>query len=141
MIMPGTNKEEVLAVLRAASRGIADEVQACRDIEAQIAAKRGISGHWNPKQEIDECVYALALVFSHHTGSMPAYTNGERPTLFEQFLVALPLPAEYRMTRNRIKAAIRRLDAKRNPAFKHDLHSSLARQATKTTTGQLLNTE
>ena len=115
-------KDEILSLLRRASRRpLRDESAVWRDIEAVIAHSGPGQCSWNPKREIDECVYALALVYAYHVGAMPAFTNSESPTLFESFLQAIPMPTEFRITRNRIKASIRRLDAKRNPAFARDL--------------------
>jgi len=115
-------RDEILSLLRHASRRHSlDENAVWRDIAAIIAHSGSEQCSWNPKKEIDDCVYALALVYAYHAGAMPAFTNGESPTLFESFLQAIPMPAEFRITRNRIKASIRRLDAKRNPGFARDL--------------------
>ena len=123
-------KNEILSLLRHASRRpLLDENAVWRDIEAIIAHSGSEQCSWNPKKEIDDCVYALALVYAYHAGAMPAFTNSERPTLFEGFVQAIPMPAGFRITRNRIKASIRRLDAKRNPIFARDLQSMGAAHA------------
>jgi hypothetical protein len=117
------NKAQILSVLNAASAKLSvDEACAWRDIEFVLSKDWSDQCGWNPKRQIDDCVYALALVFSYHTGIMPAFTNCESATWFEKFLLCIPMPAAFRITRNRIKAAIRRLDAKRNPSFARDLH-------------------
>jgi hypothetical protein len=115
-------RTEILNVLRSvSSRPMQNENAVWRDIEVVMARQSFAHCPWNPKKEIDACVYALALVYTHATGIMPAFTNCESPTRFERFLLSIPMPPEFRITRNRIKAAIRRLDAKRNPAFADDL--------------------
>jgi hypothetical protein len=63
----------------------------------------------------------LALIYSHQTGLLPAFSNCDNETRFERFVFALPAPPRLQLTRNRLKAAIRRLNLKRNPDFARDL--------------------
>lgn len=114
-------KNEILSLLRHASRRPSlDEEAAWHDIEAAMASACATNSK-NPKKEIDDCVYALALVYACYSDALPAYTNCDSPTIFERFVLAVPMPAGFRITQNRIKASIHRLDAKRNPAFARDL--------------------
>lgn len=73
------------------------------------------------KERLDRYIYGLGLIYAHQTGSMPAFTNGETETRFERFVNAVPGPLGLRLTRNLVKAAIRRIDARRNPQFADDL--------------------
>jgi hypothetical protein len=112
------NKTEILSALRSASRlPLGDETAIWRDIETVMARARLEKCGWNPKTEIDRCIYALALIYAQRTGARPAFTNCDSGTRFERFLLAIPMPDQFRITRNRIKASIRRMDAPRNPAF------------------------
>ena len=60
---------------------------------------------------------------------MPGFTNSESETRFERFAHSIPVPAELKLTRNFLKACIRRVDAKRNPQFARDLESRGGRRA------------
>ncbi|MGZ5925904.1 MAG: hypothetical protein ACXWLJ_04435 [Rhizomicrobium sp.] len=75
----------------------------------------------NRKARLEEYIYQLSLIYVHQTGAMPGFTNSESETRFERFAFAIPVPAELKITRNLIKAAIRRLDAKHNSRFANDL--------------------
>lgn len=117
-------RDEVLSLLRhMTQRPLQDEAGVWREIEAATALKGPAPPDAKFKKEIDDCIYALALVYARHVGAMPAFSNGDRPTRFEQFVLAVPMPTEFRITPNRIKAAIRRLDAKHNSAFARDLRT------------------
>ena len=117
-------RDQVLSLLRhMAQRPLEDEAGVWREIVAATTRKGPAPPDGKFKQEIDECIYALALVYARHVGAMPAFSNGDRPTRFEQFALAVPMPMEFRITPNRVKASIRRLDAKHNSAFARDLQS------------------
>ena len=81
------------------------------------------------KLRIDRYIYQLGLLYASQTGAMPAFTNGESETRFERFVHAVPAPPDLRLTRHLVKAAIRRLDAKRNSQFARDLENLNARSA------------
>lgn len=117
--MPLSDKRtEILSALRAASRHpLGDEAAIWHEIEFVMERAQQEECGWNPKAEIDRCIHALALIYAHHTGARPAFTNCDSGTRFERFILAIPMPVQFRITRNRIKASIRRIDAPRNPAF------------------------
>jgi hypothetical protein len=117
-------REEILSLLRhMAQRPLEDEAGVWHQIQAATALTPPTQSDGKFKQQIDDCVYALALVYARHVGAMPAFSNGDRPTRFEQFVNAVPMPPEFRITPNRIKASIRKLDAKHNSTFARDLQS------------------
>jgi hypothetical protein len=117
-------RTEILFALRSASRQpLGDETAIWREIETVMERARLEQCGWNPKAEIDKCIHALALVYARHTGARPAFTNCDSGTRFERFILAIPMPVQFRITRNRIKASIRRIDAPRNPAFAQGLYS------------------
>jgi hypothetical protein len=108
-------------VLRAAARSpLRDEQQAHAQInDALQSAKRA---DWEePNSDLQNWVYSLALIYSHQTGLLPAFSNCDNETRFERFVFALPAPPRVQLTRNRLKAAIRRLNLKSNPDFSRDL--------------------
>ena len=116
-------REQILATLRAACRtGLRSEETACIDIQQAVArvsfADEGQSAR---KARVDRYVYELSLIYTHQTGAMPGFTNSESETRFERFAYAIAIPAELKLTRNLLKACIRRIDAKRNPQFASDL--------------------
>ena len=123
--MPLSDKRmEILSALRSASRQpLGDEAAIWREIEIVMERAWQEKCGWNPKAEIDKCIYALALIYVRCTGARPAFTNCDSGTRFERFVLAIPMPAQFRITRNRIKASIRRIDAPRNPAFAPNLFS------------------
>lgn len=117
------HKAVIMATLRASCRvGLRDEDAAWRAIES-IVARAADPNHLDKEQKerLDQYVYALSLLYTHQTCAMPGFTNGENETRFERFIHAIPAPAGLRVTRNLVKAAIRRLDAKRNQQFARDL--------------------
>ncbi len=101
-----------------------------RDIERAVS---GISDGAGPdgdrKARIERYVYELCLIYADQTGAMPGFTNSESETRFERFAHSIPVPAELKLTRNFLKACIRRVDAKRNPQFASDLESRGGRRA------------
>ena len=118
-------KAVILGLLKAACRGeLRDEEEAWSAIELVLAgAADPHQADKDQKERLDQYIYALSLIYAHQTGAMPGFTNGENETRFERFVYAIPVPAGLRLTRNLVKAAIRRLDAKRNPRFAKDLRA------------------
>ena len=115
-------RERILSLLRGMSRHpLPDENAVWHEIETALAHVDSGKANGKSKQELDDCVYALALVYTHYVGAMPAFSNSDRQTRFEKFVLTVPMPIEFRVTPNRIKASIRRLDAKHNPSFARDL--------------------
>ena len=114
-------KNNAVEVLRSAVRSpLRDEQQA----HAQIsdALRSANSAEWEqPNSDLQHWVYLLALIYSHQTGLLPAFSNCDNETRFERFVLALPSPPRLQLTRNRLKAAIRRLNLKKNPDFARDL--------------------
>ena len=116
------HKQAVLALLRSASQHpLRDEAMAWQAIEMAILRAGDTKPDPEPRKRLDAYVYALGLIYTHQTGAFPAFTNSENETRFERFVCGVPAPVELRATRNLIKAATRRLNAKRNPAFVQDL--------------------
>lgn len=115
----GKHRDEILKALRGRAE-LRDEEAAWRAIErAASAVAEGQDG--DRKVRIEQYVYELCLIYAHQTGAMPGFTNSESETRFERFANAIPVPADLRLTRNYLKACIRRVDAKRNPQFARDL--------------------
>ena len=114
-------KSNALEMLRAATRSqLRNEHQAYAQIrDALRNAETAECEH--PKNSLDDWVYMLALIYAHQTGLLPAFSNCENETRFERFVYALPAPARLQLTRNRLKAAVRRLNPKNNPGFARDL--------------------
>src|ERR1019366_8324189 len=123
--MPLSEKRmEILSALRSASRRpLGDEAAIWHEIEAVMERAQSEVCGWNPKVEIDRCISALALIYARHAGARPAFTNCDRGTRFEHFILAIPMPVQFRITPNRIKASIRRIDLPRNPDFANILFS------------------
>ena len=121
----GKHREQILTALRTGCRTpLRDEDAAWRAVE-RIAST--VADDTEPsadrKFRIDRYVYGLGLLYAYQTGAMPGFTNSESETRFERFVAAIPLAAEWKVTRNLIKACIRRIDAKRNPEFARDLEN------------------
>jgi len=116
-------KTNAVEMLRAATRlPLRDEHLAYAQIgDALQNAETTECEH--PRNELEDWVYTLALIYAHQTGSLPAFSNCENETRFERFVHALPAPSRLRLTRNRLKAAIRRLNLKNNPGFVRDLNT------------------
>ena len=119
----GDYRNTVLAALRAGCRtALRDEAAAWRAIQALVTDSAAADqANKDQKERLDRYIYDLGLIYAHQTGSMPAFTNGETETRFERFVNAVPGPLGLRLTRNLVKAAIRRIDARRNPQFAQDL--------------------
>ncbi|MBS0279596.1 MAG: hypothetical protein JSR25_00420 [Proteobacteria bacterium] len=127
----GKHRDEILKALCPGKHAVLrDEEAAWRDIERAVS---GISDGAGPdgdrKVRIERYVYELCLIYAHQTGAMPGFTNSESETRFERFAHSIPVPAELKLTRNFLKACIRRVDAKRNPQFARDLESRGGRRA------------
>jgi hypothetical protein len=115
------HRDEILKALRGRAE-LRDEAAAWRAIaRAVLAVADGQDG--NRKARIEQYVYELCLIYAHQTGAMPGFTNSESETRFERFAHSIPVPAELKLTRNYLKACIRRVDAKRNPQFARDLET------------------
>ena len=115
------HRDEILKALRGRAE-LRDEAAAWRAIErAVLAVADGQDG--DRKARIEQYVYELCLIYAHQTGAMPGFTNSESETRFERFAHSIPVPAELKLTRNYLKACIRRVDAKRNPQFARDLET------------------
>lgn len=121
----GKHREQILAALRGSRRTpLRDEEAAWRAIEkAVVLVIDSNRGGADRKARLDEYVYQLSLIYAYQTGAMPGFTNSESETRFERFAFAIPVPAELKITRNLIKAAVRRLDAKHNLRFANDLNA------------------
>jgi hypothetical protein len=119
----GKHRDEILAALRGVRRApLRDEDAAWSAIEkAVMRATDPTHGEADRKARLDEYIYRLSLIYTHQTGALPGFTNSESETRFERFVFIIPVPAELKITRNLIKAGIRRLDAKHNPQFASDL--------------------
>jgi len=115
------HRDEILKALRGRAE-LRDEAAAWRAIaRAVLAVADGQDG--DRKARIEQYVYELCLIYAHQTGAMPGFTNSESETRFERFAHSIPVPAELKLTRNYLKACIRRVDAKRNPQFARDLET------------------
>jgi hypothetical protein len=123
-------RQDILSLLRQmANRPLVDETAVWSEIEMAIEPTGSGQLDRQFKKEIDNCIYALALVYAHYVGALPAFSNSDRQTRFERFVLAIPIPKQFRITPNRIKASIRRLDPKRNPTFARDLKLMALRHA------------
>ncbi len=121
------HRDEILKALRGRTE-LRDESAAWRAIEcAVLAVADGQDG--DRKARIEQYVYELCLIYAHQTGAMPGFTNSESETRFERFAYSIPVPADLKLTRNYLKACIRRVDAKRNPQFARDLERRSGRNA------------
>lgn len=116
-------KNIALEALRAATRSpLRDEHLA----HAQISDALQIAGAPEcdePGSHLEAWIYTLALIYTHQTGLLPAFSNCENETRFERFVLALPTPPRLQLTRNRLKSIIRRLDLKNNLGFVEDLNA------------------
>jgi hypothetical protein len=112
-------KDFILASLKSGQpRGILNEDNAWRAILAAMAAA-GEPGSMKRehKRWADALIYDLGLLYAHQTGSLPGFTNSENETRFERFACAVMADSGVKLTRNLVKAAIRRLAPRENPAF------------------------
>src|ERR1700744_3829758 len=119
----GDYRGAILAALHAGCRTeLRDEKAAWQAIQALLTDTAAPDqADKDQKDRMDRYIYSLGLIYAHQTGSMPAFTNGETETRFERFVHIIPSPPGLRMTRNLVKASIRRIDARRNPQFAEDL--------------------
>ena len=118
----GKHRDEILNALRGAKRTeLRDEQAAWRAIERAASTVADSTQDAGRKARIEHYVYELCLIYAHQTGAMPGFTNSESETRFERFANSIPVPADLKLTRNYLKACIRRVDAKRNPQFARDL--------------------
>jgi len=107
------HKEIILATLHAASRTeLLDEDAAWREIEQTVLDAADDEG--DEKSRIDRYIRSLSRIYSDQIG-MPEFFDGTSVTRFERFVHAIPAPAGVTITRDLVKASIRRLDAR--PVF------------------------
>ena len=107
------HKEIILATLHAASHAeLLDENAAWRDIEQIVADASDADG--DEKTRIDRYIAALSSLYAEQIGT-PEFFDGTSTTRFERFVHAIPAPAGLTITRDLVKASIRRLDAR--PVF------------------------
>ena len=107
------HKEIILATLHAASRSeLLDEDAAWREIEQIVANAADDDG--DEKSRIDRYIEALSRIYADQIG-MPEFFEGTATTRFERFVHAIPAPLGVTITRDLVKASIRRLDAR--PVF------------------------
>ena len=112
-------KNIAVQMLRAATRQpLRSEQLAYAQISDAIENAEA-SGGADHQADPEAWVYNLALIYSHQTGLLPAFSNCENETRFERFVFALPQPLK--LTRNRLKAIVRRLNLKNNVQFGRDL--------------------
>ncbi len=117
------HRDEILKALRGRT-ALRNEDAAWHAIVCAVSVVTDGAGQdGDRKARIERYVYELCLIYAHQTGAMPGFTNSESETRFERFAHAIPVPAELKLTRNFLKACIRRVDAKRNPQFARDLES------------------
>ena len=112
-------KEFVMASLKSGQpRGLLNEDDAWRAIMAAVAAA-GNPGQMKRehKRWADRLIYDLGLLYAHQTGMLPGFTNSENETRFERFACAVMADSGIKLSRNLVKAAIRRLAPKENPIF------------------------
>lgn len=127
----GQHRDEILKALCPGKHAVLrDEKTAWRDIERAVSGvSESAAPNTDRKARIERYVYELCLIYADQTGAMPGFTNSESETRFERFAHSIPVPAELKLTRNFLKACIRRVDAKRNPQFARDLENRGGRSA------------
>jgi len=116
-------RDFIMASLKSGQpRALLDEASAWRAIVAAVAAA-GSPGHKKREHKswADRLIYDLGLIYAHQTGALPGYTNSETETRFERFACAVMAGSGIRLTRNLVKAAIRRLAPKENSRFARTL--------------------
>ena len=108
------HKEIILATLHAASHAeLRDEEAAWQAIERTVADAIA-DDDGDQRYRIDRYVMALSRIYASQIG-MPQIFDGSPVTRFERFVHAIPAPAGLNVSRDLVKAAIRRLDAR--PVF------------------------
>lgn len=112
-------KAPILELLRNGRRVVLDEAEAWAAITAVAnSIKKPSARKADQKRWADEYVFSLGLIYARHTGTLPGFTNCQAETRFERFARAVMVEmAPIHVSRNLIKSAIRRLDAKHNPQF------------------------
>jgi len=112
-------RNNAIEMLRAARSTLRNEQQAY--LQITNALQNAVSAE--PEKALEHWVYKLALIYTHQTGLKPAFSNCENETRFERFVNAVPAPFSLRLTPNRLKATIRRLNFKNNADFSRDLNA------------------
>lgn len=116
------NKTLILQQLRNGRRDQLDEIEAWNAITAVANSIRPPSERKSDqKRWADEYVFALGLIYTHYTGALPGFTNCQAETRFERFARAVMEDVHIHVSRNLVKSAIRRLNAKHNPQFMQHL--------------------
>ena len=113
-----THKNEILQPLREKAKfALRDENAAWTAIKASVeTALRPPSS-----AVLETLVYSLALIYVNQTGAMPGFSNSDNETLFERFAVSVIKLVIPTVTRNQVKYAIRKIDAKKSDRFRADL--------------------
>ena len=108
------HKEIILATLHAASHAeLLDEDAAWQAIERTVA-DAAAEDRGDQKGRIDRYIAALSQIYIDQI-STPQFFDGTSTTRFERFVHAIPAPSGLNITRDLVKASIRRLDAR--PVF------------------------
>jgi hypothetical protein len=112
-------REYILACLKAAqpsSRWTEDEAwNSIKETFEELGARPQLKR--DQKLWADRYVFRLGVTYAHHTGAMPGFTNCEAETRFERFARAIMVDDGIEISRNLVKAAIRRLRARQNAEF------------------------
>jgi hypothetical protein len=121
-------KALILEQLRNGRRAAIDEAEAWTAITAAARSiQRPSARKADQKRWADEYVVSLGLIYARYTGTLPGFTNCQAETRFERFVRAVMVEeAPIHVSRNLIKSAIRRMDAKHHPQFMHYLNDGRA---------------
>jgi hypothetical protein len=112
-------KSSILTTLRCdRASSLQNDARVWRFIEAALLEIRPPNNRKSDqKRWADESVRRLGLIYTNYTGALPGFTNSEHETRFESFARAVMASDGRPISRNLLKAAIRRLDAKSNREF------------------------
>jgi hypothetical protein len=113
-----THRSEILQTLRRKTKSaLRDENVAWPAIEASVNSALGLPS----SVMLENLVYSLALIYVDQTGAMPGFSNSDNETLFERFAASVIKPVMPMVTRNQVKYAIRKMDARKSGRFRADL--------------------
>ena len=105
------HKEIILATLHAASHAeLLDEDAAWQAIEHTVV-EASEEDDGDQRRRLDRYISALSRIYVDQIGT-PQFFDGTSSTRFERFVHAIPAPAGMTITRDLVKASIRRLDAR-----------------------------
>jgi hypothetical protein len=111
--MPSIARSNPIAdCIRAAAKShTLDADTLLNEVEAAILTVKqpGLSKR-DQKRWADDCVRVLAYIYEHNTGRRVGFTNGEAETRFERFVRLVVVDEDREISRNLIKAAIRRFN-------------------------------